>query len=194
MISCLLAGVTHATDYTIGTTSLTYNPDLLQVELGDRVTIQATTFHPTTQVSEATWNANGVSPLPGGFDDETSSFTIDITSLSTIYYVCVTHINQGMKGRIVVSLPTGAEESLNKAGFELVGNPVRDRLQYRMSNQDHDLAYMEIHNTSGQLMQEVTLYGSAGEAVIDLPDGMYLYTLRDTSGGLLAAGRLVVSR
>ena len=61
-----------ATDHTIVTIGNTYSPSSITVQLGYRVTINAIVNHPTTQVSLTTWNANGSTPVGGGFVQETS--------------------------------------------------------------------------------------------------------------------------
>lgn len=180
----------HAADHTIGTAGNSYSPADITVQLGDNVTIQASTTHPTTQVSEATWNANGTTAVAGGFGTRSAEFTITINSLNTIYFVCNNHIAQGMKGQINVSAATGIEEYVNKIGFELLGNPVRDVLRYRAAELPPG-AVIAIYDLEGSQL-DARLLDGGGEIKLDLPTGQYLYVIRNKHAELLATGQLIM--
>ena len=71
---------TSAANFNITFVNLTYVPDNINVNVGDQVTIDASFTHPLQQVSQATWDANGTTPLSGGFNS-TSNFTFTITEI-----------------------------------------------------------------------------------------------------------------
>jgi hypothetical protein len=56
-------------------------------------------------VSQATWNANGTTPLPGGFSVPFGGGMVLPSQLGigTHYYVCQAHVSFGMKGKIIVT-------------------------------------------------------------------------------------------
>lgn len=112
--------------HTIISSGLTYSPAELTVSLGDTVEFNVGATHPTLQVSEQTWNSNGVTALENGFDFQSGSGTVVIANSNTIYYVCTSHISSGMKGKITVSatsvVPLFTEQTL----FEIYPNPVTD--------------------------------------------------------------------
>ncbi|MCX6256625.1 MAG: putative Ig domain-containing protein, partial [Bacteroidia bacterium] len=104
--------------------TLSYIPDLTVVNIGETVTIMASSLHPLVQVSSDTWNANLNDPLPGGFGVQTSDYTFTITSPDTIYFVCQHHVSAGMKGRIVVNIPnTPPQFTSTPEMMDAVGSP-----------------------------------------------------------------------
>jgi plastocyanin len=85
------------------TTSYTFDPKFLWIRAGDSVKLTVGSIHSATQVLEATWNANGITPLAGGFDIAGGNVqTVLFAVASEVYYVCKYHVLQGMKGKIVV--------------------------------------------------------------------------------------------
>jgi hypothetical protein len=70
--------------------------------IGDTVTIEASSMHPAVQISEATWDINGATPLPGGWGTNTSTFKFVINKGGDIFWSCANHHASGMKGRISV--------------------------------------------------------------------------------------------
>ena len=63
IFTLLIGSGLHATDHTIVTSGFTYSPSTLAAAIGDNVTIVASGNHPTTEVSEETWNANGTTSV-----------------------------------------------------------------------------------------------------------------------------------
>jgi plastocyanin len=182
----------HGADHTIQAVGLSYSPANLEVQIGDNVTIQASTIHPTTQVSESTWNANGITPVAGGWGTETTEFTFTINSFATIYYVCDAHIDSGMKGVITVSAATGVAEYINKIGFEVVNNPVSTTMYYKVGSQV-PVAGISFYDMGGRELQNEWITASQGNILLELPAGQYLYVVRGREEELLATGRIVVS-
>jgi hypothetical protein len=64
-------------------------------------------IHTVVEVSQATWNSNGDTQLPGGFSRGSGGGIVVITSTGDHYYVCGVHNLSGMKGRITVNPATG---------------------------------------------------------------------------------------
>ncbi len=94
----------YATKYTITTPGMVFSPATLTAKVGDTVIFVISSGHTATQVSQATWNANGTTPLPGGFNysSGTSQYILEPSDQGTIYYICVPHASLGMKGLINV--------------------------------------------------------------------------------------------
>jgi plastocyanin len=99
----------YATQYTVGVSGLSYSPATIQANVGDTINFNIS-GHPTRQVSESTWDANGTTQLTGGFNSS-SNFQYVITENAHIYYVCTSHIGSGMKGKIEVSITNGIERN-----------------------------------------------------------------------------------
>jgi len=101
-----LSFLTFTTGFTqtITNSGITFNPDTLQVTIGDNISFNISASHNAVEVSETTFNNNDTTsnngfniPYGGG------SFTAD--SIKTYYYVCQPHASMGMKGVIIVNPP-----------------------------------------------------------------------------------------
>jgi plastocyanin len=95
------------TTFTISTSGFAFSPASTTINLGDIVNFSlAGTNHDAVEVSLATYNANGTTPLAGGF-----SFGIGVSgtvpaaklTVGTHYFICTPHIGFGMKGTIIVN-------------------------------------------------------------------------------------------
>jgi len=81
-----------------------YVPSTLSANVGDTINISANTSHPLIQVDSSTWQANGTTPLNGGWGTKTTDYSFVITQAEDIYYVCQFHVSSmNMKGMISVS-------------------------------------------------------------------------------------------
>lgn len=99
------AGQAFATKHTVTFSGLTFSPALLTITEGDTVVFVLSGIHDALQVSQSTWNANGTTPLGGGFSVPFGGGEVVPVGTGTKYYVCTNHAFSGMKGRIVVDPP-----------------------------------------------------------------------------------------
>ena len=106
---CAPAPPPEAKTHKVTTAGFVFSPSELTIAVGDSVEFSPKAFHSATQVSQATYEANGKTPLPGGFDvDNTASpasLKVEIVKFSqagVIYFVCTPHAAGGMKGKITV--------------------------------------------------------------------------------------------
>jgi plastocyanin len=181
-----------ATDHVINTQGLTYNPAELTVALGDNITINASAVHPTTQVSQATWEANGTTPLPGGFGTNTASFTFTVEDLATIYYVCDNHIANGMKGLINV-LPVGISELTEPNAFSLINNPlIGGELAFSLEDESFIGSMLELYDVSGKMVFQERLLSTSGSLITRLNSGMYLMVLRRNDEAMLLTEKVLI--
>lgn len=171
------------TDHTIVTQGLAYNPADLTVSVGDNVTIVATGNHPTTEVSEATWNANGITPLPGGFGTNTSSFTFTVTEPGVIYYVCDNHVaSSGMKGVINVN-PVGVDELVNEIAVNFGKMPIEDGiLRYSITAPENRVGMIKVISLGGQEILSESLDSNEGQFDLRASSGVYVVLLKDREG------------
>lgn len=95
-----------ATTHTIGNSGTSFSPASLSINLGDTVIFSIASSHNAVEVSQATWNGNGNTPLSGGFSVPFGGGTVVPTSTGTYYYVCSPHASLGMKGTITVTSTT----------------------------------------------------------------------------------------
>src|SRR5947207_1117659 len=95
---------TFAANINITISGFAYSPNATSANIGDVVTIQASSMHPLVQVDQTTWLANGNTPMGSGWGTKTAAYTFTITTASAIYYVCANHVSTNqMKGLIGVS-------------------------------------------------------------------------------------------
>jgi plastocyanin len=101
-LSLIFAVQTFAAIRTITTVGNTFSPDSTVIRFGDTVQFTNMVGHNAVEVSAATWNANGTTPLAGGFSTVVSGNTITGLSVGLHYYICTPNAALGMKGRIWV--------------------------------------------------------------------------------------------
>lgn len=88
--------------YTITTWAHTFQPDILNCNLGDTIYFDLGGSHNAIEVSEESFNANDPTPIGNGFEFGygANSFFVPIEA-KTYYYVCVPHLPE-MKAKIIV--------------------------------------------------------------------------------------------
>jgi plastocyanin len=186
-------GPVKAAVFNINIVGFSYDPPVITVNAGDVVNIQAGASHPLVQVSEATWNANGNTQLPGGFSS-TSNFQLTITAGmagTTIYFVCANHVLSGMKGRIIVNLAAGIREnSVREFNFTVYPNPVTENSLLNISTKKAGKLTITLYDLYGRAVAHfVDMNMQPGETTIpfkahNLLKGNYLLQMRTVSGTL----------
>lgn len=184
----LLTSTLSANAQTINQSGFSFNPDVITVQAGATITFQIGSPHNATEVSQATWNANGTAPLPGGFlfMAGTNSFQ---PTVGTHYYLCSVHPSS-MKGRIIVDPNTGIDEAgkevaivfPNPAGSELVlGEGSEGRLAILI-------------DAEGREAHRFTVASNARLDVSAVPAGTYTLRVLDGQGSVRSAQRVVIMR
>jgi plastocyanin len=175
----------------ISTVGFTFSPALLTVQAGTDITVTIGGQHTMTEVSEATWNANG-NTSNGGFNFGPGTNTLNLTIPGTYYYVCSPHASMGMKGRIVVESSTGLAEQAFDRSFTLYPNPASDELV--LSTTLAPGAELVLIDMQGREVLHWTVQGNDRINITQLSAGSYTAVLRDTAGTLQASGRIAISR
>jgi len=181
LLFCITGMIAHATNHVINIVGSTYDPAALVAIVGDQVTINADPSHPTVEVSQTTWNANGSTALPGGFGSHSSSFTITLTSVGDIYYVCSNHVSSGMKGIISVT-PTGINDQLPLAGLFLTPSIIKNGSDVSLVNStgSKQEGTLYIYNLLGSIVYNTTFSTTEKQSFsIELPAGTYYYKLKN---------------
>ena len=175
-----------------------FNPSTLTINAGDHVHIlwdnSVVNDHTFTQVAASTWNVNGSTLLPGGYElgvgtpSPGTEFTI--TPAATVWYVCAFHASMGMKGVINVVGTSGVEEASAQALYQLAPNPASDVV--RILAPDMNALNVRFTDATGRLCLNAP---PSSERTIDataLNNGMYVVEFRDAHGVLLSRRQLVV--
>lgn len=102
LLSLSLTG--FSTVWTVTNSGNTFSPANTTVTVGDTVNFTIATMHDVIEVTQATWNANGNTPLSGGFQTPFGGGMVYSATLTvgTHYFVCSPHAYLGMKGTIIV--------------------------------------------------------------------------------------------
>ena len=122
----ILAGTTgFCKTWVISSVGDTFSPSTITIAVGDSVMFALDPAHDCLEVSLATWNANGVTPLAGGFSTAFGGGLVLPAKLTagTHYYVCTVHVSLGMKGTITVLNNSGISANTMKTGFSVYPNP-----------------------------------------------------------------------
>jgi plastocyanin len=167
------ASLTAAT-YNVNVVGFTYSPAITNASVNDTIIFTASGLHPLVEVSQATWAANGSTPLPTGFGVQTSNFTYVVTAPGTVYFVCQNHVGSGMKGQIVVTVSNVAEV-IGDNNISLLSSSLNIN-QATVLNATGVRGEMEIYDLNGKKLEKIEISADTRQQVsIDLKNGIYLY-------------------
>lgn len=174
LLACFACATINAATYTISINgNNTYSQPSLSANVGDVVTIQASSTHPLNQVDASTWNANGTATVAGGWGTQMSDYTFTLTTPGTIYYVCQNHAPSGMKGRIDVTAVGIKENTSLVKQFSLYPNPAVNTLNLNFSLTEAASVNAKMLNLLGQevaeLLPATTLPENVHNYKVELP-------------------------
>ena len=123
-----LGTAAFCTTWTITYSGFTFTPATVTIIVGDDVNFNLISMHNAVEVSQTTWDANGNTPLAGGFSVPFGGGLVSASQLTvgTHWYVCQPHASLGMKGIIIVSISTGIPESQSQMNISVYPNPASD--------------------------------------------------------------------
>lgn len=189
----MISGIASGNSVTITESGFTFTPDNVTINSGDTIIFQLTNIHDALEVSEATWNANGTTPLAGGFSVPLGGGKVTGLSVGIHYYVCTFHASLGMKGRITVNGSSGIEE--NQAStkmFSIYPNPTNGRFMLEYNGPDGTIgswlrndpeAVIQVYNILGEKVADLSDLVSSSSSEVDLsyiPNGIYFIRLKDS--------------
>lgn len=185
---CLGLMASKATIHTITISGFTFSPATTTAMVGDTVAWVLTGVHTATEVSSATWTANGNTPLSGGFNFNAASTTsatswIQVTAPGTRYFVCSPHVSSmHMKGQINVSGTTGIEEQTQTVAFNLYPNPASDFVNLNVSGADNEMVTIDVLNLLGSKVMDLggkqpLMNGAKRIDISALPKGVYFLNI-----------------
>ncbi|MFT4661091.1 MAG: plastocyanin [Patiriisocius sp.] len=194
LIGLLFTLETYATVFEIASTGdLSYSPNVVNATVGDTINFTISATHPTAEVSQATWDDNLASEMTSGFGTMTSSFTLVLeeSDAPVLYYVCVNHVSDGMKGLINVE-PTGLAELIQSIDFEFGPNPVSDNSLYYTTSKHNKISSIEIFDIQGKLVDSFNQINESGRLDLNLENGVYFVQLISTKNTPLITKKLIV--
>lgn len=194
MLSIAFTGFSET--WTIANEGFTFSPNNLEIELGDSIIFSLGSIHNAVEVSQQTWEANGSTPLEGGFAVPLGGGLIAPNKLpeGTHYYVCQPHASNGMKGIIVVQVTTGIPSNPLTASISVYPNPSQGKFQVDLTNAQFTNDYaLEIYDARGQKIYS-TLQNSQQTSInldlSDQPAGIYLLKLFE--GNMLINRKILI--
>jgi plastocyanin len=164
--------------WTVTNSGLTFSPATITITVGDSVQFNISSMHNAVEVSQATWNVNGTTPLPGFSVPFGGGMVLPaLLTVGTHYYVCTAHASSGMKGTIIVQNSTGIDENPVKTNFSVYPNPSRGIFQMAINNSQPAKSYtVEIYDLAGNMVWSKSSSEQQTTAEIDLTGlikGMY---------------------
>jgi len=148
----------QGTNIGITNVGVTFSPSDVTITQNDVITFTLFTVHNAVEVSQATWNANGSTPLSGGFNVPFGGGSLSGSNLSVgiHYYICENHISLGMKGTITVEAVASVPDIKTLQDVSIYPNPAKDYLTVQYNTAE----------TSNVL--EINLYDLQGKLVLVL--------------------------
>lgn len=162
----------------IANVGFTFNPATLNIEAGDNVTFVLEGIHNAVEVSQATWDANGTTPLPGGFSVPFGGGEVLPAQLptGTHWYVCTNHVaSNNMKGIIIVATPTGIEESPGQLDISIFPNPAIDLITVKASNNLLGTQYFITDQHGSQILTGKIDSETTSINISQFKNGIYLF-------------------
>lgn len=185
------SGFAHGNSVTITNSGFAFSPDNITINSSDTVNFQLGGSHNAMEVNEATWNANGNTPLPGFLTPFGGGQVTGLTA-GVHFYVCEPHASLGMKGKITVNGPAGLNDfAEGSAKINIYPNPTNGKFTIQFNGAGIQAAGflsnnlqsgIEIYNVLGEKMFDLQGYNSKDLTEIDIssvPDGIYFIRIND---------------
>ena len=186
----LVALVTKAASFTIAIAGTMYSPASLTVNVGDVVTIQASTVHPLVEVDQTTWNANGTTSLNTGFGVQNADYTFTVTNSGTTYFVCQAHAALGMKGSILANPVAGLKSfELSSRSFDVFPNPASDSFSIKFNQNFDQSPDVKLYNVLGTMIATLKEQTISTEK---LANGIYFVVLQNNNNSV--SKKIVVNK
>ena len=187
-VLALYSGLACSNKVIVINSGFVFSPDSISINTSDTVVFQLGSIHTVVEVSLATWDANGNTPLPGGFSLPSGGGLLTGLTVGTHYYVCGNHFASGMKGRIYVTSTSGINNTgTNREKICIYPNPTNGKFSlryegsgiYKGAVQDIKL---DIYNSLGEKILTQDDLKQQNEYEIDLtsfPAGVYFLSIFD---------------
>lgn len=186
-----LAGAANAqTTHELTNNGTTFSPTVINMIAGDSIHLVLSAPHTCTEVSEATWNANG-NTSNGGFNYPSGETTFAVNTAGTYYFVCIPHAAMGMKGQLLVDINTSVQEAPVDAVLHLFPNPASTSIHIAGVASGQRIQVREV---TGRMVLETPLAEDGMLDVSALRTGSYSVAVRDEQGNLVATERLTIAR
>lgn len=171
-----LGSASFCTTWTITNSGDTFVPASLTIALGDSINFVVGITHQPVEVSLTTWNANGNTPLPGGFETPFGGGLVLPAKLGvgTHYYVCSAHVSFDMKGTIIVQNNSGIADNKVQVGISVYPNPANNLLTIKAGDDLVGSQYLISDQTGRQVLNGKLANETTAVDISQLTPGVYL--------------------
>jgi plastocyanin len=171
-----LGTASFCTTWTIINVGFTFSPATVTIHLGDSVNFTLADIHNAVEVSQTTWDANGTTALPGGFQEPIGGGLVLPSQLAvgTHYYVCQPHASLGMKGIIIVQDNSGIADNKLQSGISVYPNPANNLLTIKAGNDLVGSQYVISDQTGRQVLNGKLANETTPIDISQLIPGVYL--------------------
>jgi plastocyanin len=172
-----------STTFTITNSGTTFTPATTTITVGDVVNFSLGSNHNAVEVSQATWDAKGNTPLAGGFSLPFGGGTVPAEKLTAgvHYYVCTPHAAFGMRGTITVLETTGLAENKTKEDVSIYPNPSNGNFHLQVnaspSAKKLELGIYTLQGKTVYSKTDVQQQTTSDIEISDLPKGVYILRL-----------------
>lgn len=137
--------------WTVTSSGFKFSPATITINHGDTVNFNIGSSHDAVEVSMATYDSKGNTPLPG-FSAPFGGGKVLPAQLAvgTHYYVCTPHASMGMIGTIVVQNTTGVADLEKQPVISVYPNPSSGMFQ---------LTINELHESNRYTLEVLNLLG-----------------------------------
>ena len=185
IVLLLITTIGFSTTITVTNTGFEFTPSAITINLGDEILFSIASIHTVIEVSADTYNANGNTPLAGGFSLPNGGGTVsaNLLTVGTHYYVCGVHFSSGMKGTITVVNTTEIVENPLKDAFSVFPNPSNGNFQLKINNpqptKKFDLGIFDAIGNKVYAKSNIQQQFTTNVELSDLPKGSYVVRLYD---------------
>lgn len=171
-----LGMASFCTTWQVTNVGTTFSPATVTIHLGDSVNFILEAPHNGVEVSQSTWNANGNTALPGGFQTPFGGGLVLPSKLAvgTHYYVCSPHASLGMKGIIIVENNSGIADNKLQAGISVYPNPANNLMTIKAANDLVGSQYLISDQAGRQVLNGKLANETTPVDISQLTSGVYL--------------------
>jgi plastocyanin len=140
--------------FIISNSGLTFSPSTITITQNDNINFSLASNHNAIEVSLATWNANGITPVIATLANFGGGpILVSPLSVGTHYYVCQNHGPMGMKGIIIVQSAAAVPETKIQENLLIYPSPVKDHLTIQYTSSESTVVEFKLYNLQGKLIK-----------------------------------------
>lgn len=168
-----------AATHVVTTPGFVFSPATLNVAVGDTIIFELGGSHNAVEVSQATYNAGGSTPLAGGFSTGFGGGQVVIGSAGTHYYVCQPHAGAGMKATITAS-PSTRIAGVKRQDNPMTAKVIGQKLNITFGNAE--TGSVSIFDLLGNKLFESPANDELSVSLNNFKTGVYFVVLNDQKG------------